>query len=212
MLLLYCPTSDSNCWYHTALIHLITTNFTYIILLNITRYNNNCRSCALTYQEEHPCRDKHDDCCCTRIKLQFRRAEINRQSFITSVWVHQIMSRYIYNRRIHSHFTWNGMCLHLAVFWRIRSANWDKRQRVKHQKHHTAEGIAVLSAAVPVHDVGGQSGWEAEHVEADLCGCAESQANHDREQGHVHPQPCRWKVHAKQRVSRPIIPTPTTQF
>lgn len=105
VLLLYCPTSDSNCWYHTALIHLITTNFTYIILLNITRYNNNCRSCALTYQEEHPCRDKHDDCCCTRIKLQFRRAEINQQSFITSVWVHQIMSRYIYNRRIHSHFT-----------------------------------------------------------------------------------------------------------
>lgn len=49
----------------------------------------------------------------------------------------------------------------------------------------------MLSAAVPVHDVGGESGGEAEHVEADLCGCAEGQAGHDREQGQVHPHPCR---------------------
>lgn len=42
---------------------------------------------------------------------------------------------------------------------------------------------AVSSAAVPVHDVGGESGGEAEHVEADLRGRAEGQAGHDGEQG-----------------------------
>lgn len=50
---------------------------------------------------------------------------------------------------------------------------------------------AASSAAVPVHDVGGESGGEAEHVEADFRRCAEPQASHDREQGEVYPQPCR---------------------
>lgn len=49
----------------------------------------------------------------------------------------------------------------------------------------------MVSAAVPVHDVGGEGGGEAEHVEADLRGCAEGQASHDGEQGHVYPQSCR---------------------
>lgn len=49
----------------------------------------------------------------------------------------------------------------------------------------------MLSAAVPVHDVGGESSGEAKHIEADLCGCAESQSGHNGEQGEVHPQPCR---------------------
>lgn len=54
-----------------------------------------------------------------------------------------------------------------------------------------AVGIAAWCAAVPVHDVGGESGREAEHVEADLCGCAEGQTGHDGEEGQVHPQSCR---------------------
>lgn len=49
----------------------------------------------------------------------------------------------------------------------------------------------VPSATVPVHDVGGEGGGETEHVEADLCGSAEGEAGHDREQGQVDPQPCR---------------------
>lgn len=49
--------------------------------------------------------------------------------------------------------------------------------------------MVLLSAAVPVHDVGGERSGEANHVEAQLRGCAESQARHDGEQGQVHPQP-----------------------
>ena len=47
----------------------------------------------------------------------------------------------------------------------------------------------MLSAAVPVHDVGWEGSGEAKHVEADLSGCAESKAGHDREQGQVNPKP-----------------------
>lgn len=52
-------------------------------------------------------------------------------------------------------------------------------------------GSLCGSAAVPVHDVGRESGGEAEHVEADLRGCAQGQADHDWEEGQVYPQPCR---------------------
>lgn len=44
--------------------------------------------------------------------------------------------------------------------------------------------------AVPVHDVGGESGGEAQHVKADLSGGAEGQAGHDGKQGQVYPQSC----------------------
>lgn len=45
-------------------------------------------------------------------------------------------------------------------------------------------------AAVPVHDVGGEGGGEAQHVEAELGGRAQGQAGHDGEEGQVHPQAC----------------------
>lgn len=51
----------------------------------------------------------------------------------------------------------------------------------------------MTSGAVPVHDVGGERGGEAEHVETDLRGRAQSQAGHDREQRQVHPHSCNHK-------------------
>lgn len=70
----------------------------------------------------------------------------------------------------------------------------------------------MLTAAVPVHDVSGERGREAEHVEADLCSRAEGQACHDGEQGEVHPQPCRGgkqnKQGAKKNESQSIVKAP----
>lgn len=75
------------------------------------------------------------------------------------------------------------------TFCKLRS----ERQELGQSREYTAGGKAVLCAPVPVHDVGGESSGEAEHVEADLGGCAEAQAGHDWEQGQIHPQPCTQK-------------------
>ncbi len=56
------------------------TNLTCMTGLPVTITYNNC---VLTYQEEHPGGNKHDDCSCTGIKLQFRRAETSQQSCYT---------------------------------------------------------------------------------------------------------------------------------
>lgn len=57
--------------------------------------------------------------------------------------------------------------------------------------------MCVCDAAVPVHDVGGEGGGEADHVEAELGGRAQRQAGHDGEEGQVHPQACRTRARGK---------------
>lgn len=57
--------------------------------------------------------------------------------------------------------------------------------------------MCVCDAAVPVHDVGGEGGGEADHVEAELGGRAQRQASHDGEEGQVHPQACRTRARGK---------------
>lgn len=55
----------------------------------------------------------------------------------------------------------------------------------------------LCDAAVPVHDVGGEGGGEADRVEAELGGRAQCQAGHYREEGQVHPQACRQRAGRK---------------
>lgn len=60
------------------------------------------------------------------------------------------------------------------------------------------KGIAFLhvqscAGASPVHDVGGESCREAQDVEAEFSGRAQSQPSHHRDQGQIHQQPCRGK-------------------